>query len=171
VNHDGKVIYRAGKRDAIPYPISGDVKLKTGIPRNFQIFEPLDFLAEVTQHIPRKGEHQIRYYGQYSNKRRGQKAKQEAVEKRTLDAQQKKFVMKWAQLIKMVYEVDPLICPKCGGMMKIVSFIEEKDLIRKILTHCRLWKDPPQRPPTQPVFLSPTLEYDVTGEYIPDYLC
>ncbi|OGS37535.1 MAG: hypothetical protein A2293_12825 [Elusimicrobia bacterium RIFOXYB2_FULL_49_7] len=30
--------------------------------------------------------------------------------------------MMWAALIKMVYEVDPLICPKCGGTMKIISF-------------------------------------------------
>jgi hypothetical protein len=27
------------------------------------VYDPLDFLAEVTQHIPNKGEHQIRYYG------------------------------------------------------------------------------------------------------------
>ncbi|MBN1760535.1 MAG: transposase [Chitinispirillaceae bacterium] len=42
-----------------------------GIPRNFEVYDPLDFLAEVTQHIPNKGEHQIRYYGWYSNKKRG----------------------------------------------------------------------------------------------------
>jgi len=48
-----------------------------GIPRNFEVYDPLDFLAEVTQHIPNRGEHlpaprlrqagQIRYYGWYSN--------------------------------------------------------------------------------------------------------
>ena len=47
-----------------------------GIPRNFEVFDPLDFLAEVTQHIPNKGEHQIRYYGWYSNKKRGMQAKE-----------------------------------------------------------------------------------------------
>jgi hypothetical protein len=35
------------------------------------VYDPLDFLAEVTQHIPNKGEHQLRYYGWYSNKKRG----------------------------------------------------------------------------------------------------
>ena len=35
------------------------------------MFDPLDFLAEVTQHIPDKGEHQFRFYGFYSNKSRG----------------------------------------------------------------------------------------------------
>ncbi|MBD3243222.1 MAG: hypothetical protein GF331_21715 [Chitinivibrionales bacterium] len=34
---------------------------------NHEILEPLDFLAELTQHIPDKGEHQIRYYGHYSS--------------------------------------------------------------------------------------------------------
>jgi hypothetical protein len=42
-----------------------------GIPRNFEMYGPLDFLAEVTHHIPNKGELQIRYYGWYSNKKRG----------------------------------------------------------------------------------------------------
>ncbi|NLG17480.1 MAG: hypothetical protein GX556_09155 [Fibrobacter sp.] len=31
----------------------------------------MDFLATATQHIPDKGEHQIRYYGWYANKNRG----------------------------------------------------------------------------------------------------
>ena len=49
-----------------------------GPKRNFQIFDPLSRdcgMAEVTQHIPEIGEHQIRYYGWYSNKKRGQRAK------------------------------------------------------------------------------------------------
>ncbi len=37
----------------------------------------------------------------------------------------------WARLIQKIYEVDPLICPKCEGSMKIVAFIEELYLIEK----------------------------------------
>ena len=33
-----------------------------------QAFDPLHFLAEVTQHLPDTGEHLMRYYGFYSNK-------------------------------------------------------------------------------------------------------
>ena len=29
----------------------------------------------------------------------------------------------WAALIKQVYEVDPLLCDKCGATMKIVAFL------------------------------------------------
>ncbi len=36
--------------------------------RNFHVFSALDFLAEVTQHIPDKGEHLVRYYGWYSHR-------------------------------------------------------------------------------------------------------
>ena len=30
----------------------------------------------------------------------------------------------WAMLIKRVYEIDPLSCPKCCGQMNVVAFIE-----------------------------------------------
>jgi hypothetical protein len=50
----------------------------------------------------------------------------------------------WAILIKRVYEVDPLECPKCGGTMKIISFIErgQQDVLARILRHCGLWEGP-----------------------------
>ena len=44
-----------------------------------------------------------------------------------------------AQAIKKVWEVDPLICPHCQAEMKILSFIVERKVIRKILTHLKLW--------------------------------
>ncbi len=43
--------------------------------RNFQVFSALDFLAEVTQHIPDKGERLVRYFGWYSHRQRGIRAK------------------------------------------------------------------------------------------------
>ena len=52
-------------------------------------------------------------------------------------------------LIKRVYEVDPLACPKCGGQMKVVAFIESSQgaVIEKILRHCGLWQPSTPRPP------------------------
>jgi hypothetical protein len=45
----------------------------------------------------------------------------------------------WAMLIKRVYEVDPLLCLKCGGQMKVVTFIEppQADVIEKIWNSLR----------------------------------
>ena len=28
----------------------------------------------------------------------------------------------WAEMIRKVCEVDPVICPKCGGEMKVIAF-------------------------------------------------
>ena len=62
----------------------------------------------------------------------------------------------WAMLIKRVYEVDALACPKCGGQMKVIAFIEPRApersdgrgaVIEKILRHCGLWQPSTPRPP------------------------
>jgi hypothetical protein len=47
-------------------------------------------------------------------------------------------------VIRRVYEVDPLECPRCGGPMKVVSFIErcQHEVIERILRHCGLWEGP-----------------------------
>jgi hypothetical protein len=42
---------------------------------------------------------------------------------------------RWAQLIRRIYEVDPLVCPRCGGTMRIIAFITEPRVIGKILKH------------------------------------
>ena len=56
----------------------------------------------------------------------------------------------WAMLIKRVYEIDPLICPRCAGQMAVVAFLEppQADVIEKILKHCGLWcSAAPRAPP------------------------
>jgi len=32
---------------------------------------------------------------------------------------------RWADLLRRVYEVDPLVCPKCAGQMRVVGFVTE----------------------------------------------
>ncbi len=48
LTRDGKVLYRAAHPNCLPFPLSGDTTLMAGIPRNFEVYDPLDFLAEVT---------------------------------------------------------------------------------------------------------------------------
>ncbi len=38
---------------------------------------------------------------------------------------------------RLVYEVDPLPCPKCGGQMRVIALIQEPAVIDKILKHLR----------------------------------
>ncbi len=51
----------------------------------------------------------------------------------------------------LIWEVDPLLCPKCTGEMRLISFIYKRPVIKKILTHLDLYEGgtPGQRaPPT-----------------------
>jgi hypothetical protein len=118
-----------------------------------KVFTALDWLARLTTHIPGRYEQTVRYYGWYSNKSRGMRKK--AGTDDTIpavmpnDMSSKDSRKNWARLIQKIYEVDPLVCPKCHGEMKIISFIEEFDVIEKILRHLNLWDihnhDPPQK--------------------------
>ena len=45
---------------------------------------------------------------------------------------------RWAELLRRIFEVDPLRCPRCGHEMRIVAFITQPRVIDQILTHLRL---------------------------------
>jgi len=78
LSDDGAIIYKTSKPSFLhPFPEPGSENLDAGIPRNFEIFDPLLFLAEFTQHIPNKGEHMVHYFGWYSKKNRGMRKKQQ----------------------------------------------------------------------------------------------
>ena len=38
-------------------------------------------------------------------------------------------------MLARIYEVFPLLCPMCGGQMRLIAFITEGAQIRKILDH------------------------------------
>ena len=65
---------------------------------------------------------------------------------------------KWRELIKKVWEADPLLCPHCQHDMRIVALIDDEAVIERILRHLGLWeagvrvesaRDPPA--PAEPV--------------------
>ncbi len=93
-------------------------------------------------HVPNKGEQMVRYYGYYSNVGRGKRKKQNQNEWIPCilesDESSKERRKNWARLIQKIYEVDPLRCPKCSGKMKVISVIEDEDVIKKILKHLGL---------------------------------
>ena len=51
----------------------------------------------------------------------------------------------WAALIARIYEVFPLLCPVCGGQMRLIAFITEGAQIRKILEHIGVAFDADER--------------------------
>lgn len=120
---------------------------------NFRVLDVLDFIALVTAHIPDPHEKSVIYYGWYSNRSRGERRKHEAtpvpattaaapamIEDGSADAARAPAAVRraWAAMIRRVYEVDPLVCPRCSGEMEIVSFIEDEDVIFAILKHLGL---------------------------------
>ncbi len=108
----------------------------------------------------------VRYYGAYSNVSRG-KRKKEKVEEEPAEVIEappplvsKELKKRWSHFIQKVYETDPLVCPKCSGEMKIISFIDRRDVIKKILEHLGLWEEahaPPDRgPPVKELTFDPS---------------
>ena len=55
----------------------------------------------------------------------------------------------WAVLIARIYEMFPLLCPKCGGQMRLIAFITEGTQIRKILDHIGVNSEPPRISPAR----------------------
>ncbi len=57
---------------------------------------------------------------------------------------------KWADLMRRVFDLDVLACPRCGGRMSVIATIEAADVLRKILGHLGLPTDPPAPLPARP---------------------
>jgi len=41
-------------------------------------------------------------------------------------------------MIRKVYEVNPLRCPKCQGQMKVIAFLTDFSVVDKIINHLKL---------------------------------
>jgi hypothetical protein len=41
----------------------------------------------------------------------------------------------WAEMIRNVYELDPMVCPECGGSMEIIAFITDYPAVDRIIDH------------------------------------
>ena len=121
--------------------------------------DALDWIALVTSHVPDPFEQMIRYYGRYSNVYRGKRGQSDLAisvpspvdDSPETDSPTERFARQrrrnWARLLKKIYEVDPLTCPRCASHMEVIAFIEEADLIGPILQHLGLWERPRRSPP------------------------
>jgi hypothetical protein len=106
-----------------------EVVYKSKDGKDTKVFPALEWLAAMCSHIPNRGEQMVKYYGYYSNVSRGKRQKEglDDVIPCIMETQgnKKAFRKNWARLIQKIYEVDPLVCPKCQGAMRIISFIED----------------------------------------------
>jgi hypothetical protein len=98
-------------------------------------FDTLEFLAALPVHIPKTYESITRYYGRYSSRRRGERAKlpPPPPEEQENDYRREFRRSSWAACIKRIYEIDPLECSKCKAQMRIISFTQDAHLIKDIM--------------------------------------
>ena len=143
-----------GLAKVFPQP-DGRVKLltprdpKTG--RRGRLFDPLDWVHAITTQIPDPRQHMVRYQGAYANRVRrlyrpavGEESGKEASAARgradpeeDVPALVKQRRRSWARLLRRIYEVDPLTCPRCGDELRIVSVIRDPVVVDRILAHRR----------------------------------
>ena len=106
----GTVIYRS--------------KMHVGLKRNFQVMSGAEWLALLCKHIPDRYEHLVRYVDWYSNRARGERAKEASphagaaltcAKRATKHRVRCHAKATWARLIRKVYEADPLECQSARG--------------------------------------------------------
>ena len=146
----GQVCYRYGK-DA----------------QEMEWMDYLEFVARITSHIPDKGQVTIRYFGLYANAHRGKikKASHEAFPFRMEEELRHIPAKGWAEMIRKVYEVDPLLCPQCGGQMKIISFLTDYTVVDKIINHLKLTFVAERPPPPQVASQELLMSVEASPEY------
>ena len=55
----------------------------------------------------------------------------------------------WARLIAQLYEVAPLVCPKCSSAMRVLAIITDPAEVKKILRHLvKTGRPPPDLDPS-----------------------
>jgi hypothetical protein len=127
-----------------------------------QRIDALEFVARVITQIPEPRRHLLFYYGRYANAVRGQRLRcqpqsqapdnndtQPADEPTLSPARRAALRRRWAHLIRRVFEVDPLVCERCGGKFQVISFITQPRVIRRILDHLKKRQGRNRPPPQQ----------------------
>ena len=131
--------------------------------RHGEPFDPAELLARLLMHVPAPRLHLVRYYGHYAHVARARRRRSSAqapakgeVACNTSSpanglsrAQRRRLRRGWAQLIRRIYEADPLLCT-CGAQMRILSFLTEPPVVRKVLAHLESSSSEAPRAPPRP---------------------
>ena len=83
--------------------------------------------------------------------------------------------IRWARLLARIYEILPLLCPSCGGQMRILAVLTDPSVVQNILLHLDLPHRPPtvapaRGPPQGDLLLDQTPEFDLSDpDPVPEY--
>jgi hypothetical protein len=67
------------------------------------------------------------------------------------DAPERAPRLPWAELLRRVWRVDVLTCPRCGGDIRVVAVIDDEPVVARILRHLGYPTTAPPRGPPRPV--------------------
>ncbi len=126
LNSRGKVIYQL----KTPYE-NGTTRI---------VLDPLDFLSRLASLVPRPRTNLIRFHGVFApnfKHRHLITPKTKSLGKQTTPPGNSSS-MTWAGRLKRVFGMDIEVCLECGGKLKVISSIEEPEVIEKILNHLGL---------------------------------
>ena len=105
-------------------------------------FSPLDFIARLVALIPPPRVHMIRYSGCFAPNFKDRRfiVKNASVPKRgskvcndVLPEKIRNERLRWAEMLKRVFEIDVTVCPKCAGRMEQIAVIKNKSVVKKII--------------------------------------
>jgi hypothetical protein len=68
-------------------------------------------------------------------------------------------------MVRKVYEVDPMLCPKCRSRMKVIAFITDYPVVDRIINHLKLKFVADKPPPSNVAFQ----EYLMAAEKSADF--
>ncbi len=71
----------------------------------------------------------------------------------------------WAEMIRKVYEVDPMTCPRCGGTMKVIAFITDYAAVDRIIDRLKLTFVAEKPPPPQIAYQEVLMAAEASTEY------
>jgi len=72
----------------------------------------------------------------------------------------------WAEMIRKVFEVDPLVCPQYQSQMRIIAFITDYAVVDRIINHLKLKFAAARPPPVSSHFSQRVL---MAAEALADY--
>ncbi len=128
------------------------------------MFTPLELMERLAAIIPKPRTHQIRFHGFLASNSKirslvatSRKKKKEVEDKKVRAGEIKKEdsvltkagKIKWAQLLKRVFNTDIEKCTECGGRLRILAAITKSADIKRILTHVGIDPNPPPVSPSK----------------------
>jgi hypothetical protein len=127
------------------------VKLKTSWSdgTTHLVFTPSEFIEKLIALIPPPWFHMLRYFGVFVSNSKYREEVVSSSSESKLPKQKKPRYIKWADLLKRVFDVDVSKCSECGGAMRILGPIMPGQQLKELLESLKLAKDPPLRSPSK----------------------